>query len=181
LETNKASRTAGEGIPLSDIPLYQTAWVARTDLGLVNPSNIAAESYNPVDNFTVAQKSNDPLAKFFLSEFTADSYFNTTTDTVGYILFDDSEADLTSNPLALNPIYRSPDISTTFANIATSMTINMRNNADGIATVAGTATITKIVAIVHWEWISLPLFVILCACVLLVSAMWQTRRKRIPT
>ena len=65
-------------------------------------------------------------------------------------------------------LYHSPNLTQTFANVSLAMSNNIRENADGLPRVAGTVLTIETTIHVRWQWISLPLGIVVLGAAFVV-------------
>lgn len=80
------------------------------------------------------------------------------------------------NPTAMSYLYNSQDLNATFATLAKSMTNSIRENSDGNRTMTDKAGTLHVVYQVHWEYLILPIFLIVAHVVFLVIIIYYTRK-----
>lgn len=73
-------------------------------------------------------------------------------------------------------LYNSQDLNATFATLAKSMTNNIRENSDGNLVMTGKAGTLHVVYQIHWEYLILPIFLVVANAAFLVIVIYYTRK-----
>jgi len=84
------------------------------------------------------------------------------------------------SPPVMQALWESKNLTSAFANLAESITIEMRKNSDDHPTLSGSLGTLETHLNVRWPWITLPVF---CACVslfFLVISIWEAHMDETP-
>lgn len=139
---------------------------ARSDLCFGGEYNISQHAINGI-GAAMTDVFSDPLTSSFWNESGASGYYLGVPGT-----------DRMTSPNSMVPIYESPNLDTTFTNLAMSMSNNIRANDDNRTLALGTANIT--IYKISWLWLVLPFFNLLGGCILLAFTIFYTRRQSVP-
>ena len=143
------------------------------------------------DGFNVSQTAIDGIGSFFQSTFAVNL-----TEQLEALSGGDTVVAISSyamnwtyshdfQPNIMQAFYQSPDLTETFANLASSMTNALRAGADPVPSGSPGAfgksgeMVTHYV--IQWPWISLPSVLIIAGCICLFICLLQSRNGQVPT
>ena len=192
--------------PAVDALFSNTTYFARTDLSIKTPATIQSSSKLPRVNVT--QAGIDSLSSYILSIFDEGMYKNATVnviDNIGNCSNDgstipcgqlknisgmaagptgnpgDPRTAVTFAPAVMEKIWGTPNLTTTFENLANSITNQMRNSeTDQSLTVSGQVGLVRTVLQVRWQWITLPAFLLLISTIFFLLTMIESSRSAVP-
>jgi hypothetical protein len=84
--------------------------------------------------------------------------------------------DIKYSPTAMQNLHYSQDLNVTFATLAKSMTNSIRENSDDNLVMTGKAGTLQVVYQVHWEYLILPIILVLANAIFLTIVIFYTRK-----
>ncbi|KAI1329025.1 hypothetical protein F5Y16DRAFT_418906 [Xylariaceae sp. FL0255] len=149
--------------------------IRRTDLSLFSPETGIA--------YNLSQAAIDTISAYLGSTFATDlvlfsTYTNGTNNgrLNGYYLDSNNPSSRLFGPSVFQELFTNDDINSTFAAIAASMTVALKDGADAefngnSSTFPGQKLVTTVVYSIRWPWITLNLLLVTTAPILLVVTL----------
>jgi len=156
ITVNGTSISPADGV---EVPLTQLSQPPQDKYYIFNETGLPSFTVSSLDWFAISQ--------FFIS-----NQFS------GSIVIGDELMIPDMSGIATLPLFKSPDIRGTFANMSRAMTLQLRTSAPGSQ--VGFGETNKVVSIVRvsWVYMILPLGVLAASAVLLVATVAANRRSR---
>jgi hypothetical protein len=194
--------------PSIDALFSNNTYFPRTNLQITVPHNISAT--NDLNSVSVNQATVDGLSSYLSSIFNDGSFDisplpswiaqdfvgvcstdGTTTpcdlarNVTGMVLGGQGDTNATKIALLYGPpvmrvLWDSPDLVTTFADLAQSITNTMRTSLEDQSTLSGLLGVTETVLRVRWAWITLPAFCVGLSLLFLLASMWEEKKDETP-
>lgn len=79
----------------------------------------------------------------------------------------------------MQPLYASTNLSSTFANLARSLSVAIRNSAPLDTAQRGTSYRNFIYFRIRWGWFIIPLTTTVAGCIFVAACIWQTRMQNV--
>ena len=187
-----------------DALFENTTFLPRTDLMIRIPEAEIEESVNGtsgVSAVSISQVAIGALSSFVFNIFNDGSIGNATappgpcsvdsagipspscgqlTNITGMIKQQPQPGPIQYSPAIMDVLFKSSDLGTTFANMAASITNNMRASSDGALTLSGQSGRYETLLHVRWPWVILPAVLIFAGAFFLLISMLEARRDAVP-
>lgn len=147
-------------------PIYNSAQINRSDFQLTIPKADIPPGLPPDVTFNITQAALDSTVDFLVRNF---------NNGTGDVQIRDEV--LIPSADVMQPLYASTDLSSTFANLAHSLSVAIRNSAPLSSAHRGTSFHNVIYFRIRWGWFVVPLTTTLAGCVFVAACIWQTWRQ----
>lgn len=187
-----------EGVNTTVDALYSNnTYFPRTDLQIDVPEEL--DTLNHVEFVNISQAGIDGLSTYLTSLFEDSAFYNITLATEASLPCSLGGSPLKCGvlrnvtgmaigpiaptnfaPAAMQVLWNSVDLTATFANLADSLSNELRKNADGQPMFNGHLGRQETVVTVRWAWIALPVFCVVVSLAFFVLSMWESHLTSIP-
>ncbi|KAJ9608361.1 hypothetical protein H2200_007349 [Cladophialophora chaetospira] len=194
----------GEGISPNVDALYSpNTYFPRSDLQIVVPPG--TNSANDLKFVNITQSAIDALSLYVSSIFESSTFTNLTIQIAdsnctsdgatvpcgrlrhitGMVVGNDSLSSSSILPTEFEPpilsgLWQASSLRQRFENLAMSISNEMRQDAELQPTVAGSLGQSLTILKVRWEWITLPIFLIVVSIIFFLGSIWETKHLGIP-